>query len=80
VKVRIPRADIRTSELQNEMTGDCNEVWVHTGIESVSKLNTVINTLPMMLKYRFRTKITADADIGLLHILDTSMSNVNTQS
>jgi hypothetical protein len=74
-------ADIRTSECQNEMTEDYNNNgWVHTGIESVLKLNTVINMLPMTLRYRFTMKNTVDADMGLLHMLDTSMSNVNTQS
>jgi len=73
-------ADIRTSAFQNETTEDYNKVWVHTGRESVSKMNTVINILPMMLRYRLKTKNTADADTGLLHMLDTSMSNVNAQS
>jgi len=73
-------ADIRTSECQNEMTEDYNNVWLHTGIESVLKLNAVVNMLPMMLRYRFTTKNTVDVDMGLLHMLDTSMSNVNAQS
>jgi hypothetical protein len=50
--------------------------WTDTG----TKLNTVTNALPITLRYRFKTKNIAEADTGLLHMFDISMSTVNIQS
>lgn len=63
-----------------EVTEDHSKIWGHTFTESALKLNTVINMLPMTLRYRFRMKSIPDADMGFLHILNISTSNVNAQS
>ena len=63
-----------------EVGNDYNRVLAHTCEDCLFISNTVINTFPMTLRYRFRTKHIADAFTGLLHMLDISRSNVNVQS